>query len=78
VKYLLLLLDLSETGFSSYIFEKYSNIRFFSKILPVGTEIFQTNRRVDMAKLIVAFRKFGNAPKKGESESMVRNNDIGS
>jgi len=28
VKYLLLLLDLNETGFSRQIFEKYSNIRF--------------------------------------------------
>jgi hypothetical protein len=48
----------------------------FTKILPVGTEIFQMNRRVDMTKLTVAFRKFANAPKKGESESTDRNIDI--
>jgi hypothetical protein len=37
------------------------------KIRPVGAELFhadiQTDRRTDMAKLIVAFRNFANAPK---------------
>jgi hypothetical protein len=34
------------------------------KINPVGAELFQAERRTDMTKLIVAFRKFANAPKK--------------
>jgi len=33
------------------------------KILPVGAELFHTDIRSDMAKLLVAFRNFANAPK---------------
>jgi hypothetical protein len=44
---------------------KNTQISYFTKILSVGTEIFQTNRQVEMAKLIVGFRKFANTPKKG-------------
>jgi hypothetical protein len=36
----------------------------FMKILSVGTELFQTDRRTNMTKLLVAFRNFANAPKK--------------
>ena len=34
------------------------------KIRPVAAELFHTVRRTDMTKLVVAFRNFGNAPKK--------------
>jgi len=34
------------------------------KIRPVGAKLFNANRQTDMAKLIVAFRNFGKAPKK--------------
>jgi len=34
------------------------------KICPVGAELFHADQRTDMTKLIVAFRKFANAPKK--------------
>ena len=33
------------------------------KIRPVGAEFFHADRRTDMTKLLVAFRKFANAPK---------------
>jgi hypothetical protein len=56
---------LMKREFSRQIFEKYSNIKFHehpsseSQVVPSG----QTDRRTDMAKLIVAFRNFANAPK---------------
>jgi hypothetical protein len=34
------------------------------KIRPVGAELFHAGGQTDMAKLIVAFRNFANAPKK--------------
>jgi hypothetical protein len=34
------------------------------KIRPMGAELFHADQRTDMTKLIVAFRKFANAPKK--------------
>jgi hypothetical protein len=33
------------------------------KVHTVGAELFQVERRTDMAKLIVAFRSFVNVPK---------------
>jgi hypothetical protein len=36
----------------------------FMKSRPVGAELFHTDGRTDMAKLIVAFRNFVNAPEK--------------
>jgi hypothetical protein len=33
------------------------------KTRPVGAELFHADRRTVMAKLIVAFRNFANAPK---------------
>jgi len=42
--------------------EKSSNI-ILMKVSPVGTELFHTDGRTDMTKLIVAFRKVENAPK---------------
>jgi len=34
------------------------------KIRPVGVELFRADGRTDMARLIIAFRNFANAPKK--------------
>jgi hypothetical protein len=34
------------------------------KIRPVGAELFHADGRTDKTKLTVAFRNFGNAPKK--------------
>jgi len=51
--------------FSRQIFEKSSNIKFHenlssgSRVVPCG----RTDRRTDMAKLIVAFRNFAKAPR---------------
>jgi hypothetical protein len=33
------------------------------KFRPVGAELFDADGRIDMTKLIVAFRNFANAPK---------------
>jgi hypothetical protein len=48
---------------SRQIFEKYSNIKFIKKILPVGAQ-FHAGGRTDMTKSIVALRNFAYAPKK--------------
>jgi len=40
------------------------------KILSVGVEVFQANRRTDMTKLIVAFRNIANAPRNDNSLSI--------
>ena len=37
------------------------------KIHPVGAELFHTDGRTEMTKLIVAFRNFANVPKKRQS-----------
>jgi len=34
-----------------------------TKIRPVGAELFHTDKRTDMTKLLVAFRNSANAPK---------------
>jgi hypothetical protein len=34
------------------------------KIRPVGAELFHTDGRTDMTKLMVVFRNFANVPKK--------------
>jgi hypothetical protein len=47
-------------------FSKNTQISDFTKILPVGIEIFQKNREADMTKLIASFRKFSKSPKKKE------------
>jgi len=48
---------------SRQIFEK-TKISNFKKIRPVGAELFHADRRTVTTKLIVAFRKRLNAPKK--------------
>jgi hypothetical protein len=42
---------------------KNIQISNFMKIRRVGTEFFYVDRRTDMTKLLVAFRKFARAPK---------------
>jgi hypothetical protein len=44
-------------------FSKNFQISNLTKILSVGAEVFQTYRRTDITKLIVAFRHIANAPK---------------
>jgi hypothetical protein len=36
----------------------------FTKIRPVGAELFRADGQTDITELIVAFRNFANAPKK--------------
>jgi hypothetical protein len=51
--------------FSRQIFEETS-ISNLMKIRSVGAELFLADGRTDITKLIVAFRNFVNAPKKGK------------
>jgi hypothetical protein len=44
-------------------FSKNPQISNFTKIRPVGAELFHANGRTDMTKLTVANRNFANAPK---------------
>ena len=55
---------LMELEFSRHISEKKTQIPNFTKIRPVGAELFHAERWTDMKRLIVAFRNFANAPKK--------------
>jgi hypothetical protein len=52
--------------FSWQIFEKNAQISDFTKIRPVGAELFhaggRADGRTDMTKLTVAFRSFANVP----------------
>ena len=50
--------------FSRQIFEKRGQISSFIEIRLVGAELFHANEQTNMTKLTVAFRNFGNAPKK--------------
>jgi NADPH-dependent curcumin reductase CurA len=58
--------------YSSQILMKFEFFRHFGKnlksslikICPAGADLFHENEQTDMAKLIVAFRKFANALKK--------------
>jgi len=57
---------LTKLEISPKIFEKYSNPNFMN-IRPVGAELFYADgwkdEQTDMTKLLIAFRKFANAPK---------------
>jgi hypothetical protein len=44
-------------------FSKNTQISDFTKIRLVGAELFHVDGQRDMAKLMVAFRSFANAPK---------------
>jgi len=41
----------------------YNKVNIYHENRPVGAELFHADRRTDMMKLIVAFRKITNAPK---------------
>ena len=66
VKYLLLFFDFNENLNFLHRFSKNTYTSNFMKIISVGAELFhedtRTDGRTDMTKLIVAFRKFENAP----------------
>jgi hypothetical protein len=61
---------LMKLEFSSRVFKKYSNVKFYnnpsseSRVVPCG----QTDGWTDITKVIVAFRKFCNAPKYGKNK----------
>jgi len=50
-------------NFLDSFFSKNTQTSSFTKIHLVGAELFYTDRRTDMTKLIVAFRNFAKAPK---------------
>jgi hypothetical protein len=58
--------------FSSQVFEKYSNIKFYenpsivSQVVPCG----QIDRETDKTKLTVTFGNFANAPKKQQCDEI--------
>jgi hypothetical protein len=62
--------DFNKTGIFSTDLTKTSNIN----ICPVGADLFhadgQTDRQTDMTKLIVPFRNFAKAPRKGVDMEM--------
>jgi hypothetical protein len=43
---------------------KREQILSLMKIRPMAAELYQVEKQTDMTKLIVAFRNFGEAPKK--------------
>ena len=49
-------------------FSKNLQISSNMKILLVGAELFHTDGRTHMTRLMVAFRNFANAPKKKDSK----------
>jgi hypothetical protein len=63
VKYLLFLSDFNETWIFSTDFREKPQISNFMKIRPMGSELFHSDERTDMTKLIVASRNFANAYK---------------
>jgi hypothetical protein len=56
--------------FSRQIFEKYY-ISYLMKIFPVGTVLFRADRRIDLKKLIVAFRNSAKEPKQDITRGMT-------
>ena len=80
VKYQLFVSDFKETLIFSQSFEKkIAQISSFIKIRQVVAELFhadgqtdrQTEREMDMTKLIVAFRNFENAPTNAAGPSVL-------
>ena len=50
---------------------KNTQILNFMKIHPVGTDLLSDERGTDMTKIILAFRKFGNAPNNSHNSSAI-------
>ena len=69
VMYMLFLSYFNETWiFLIVFFSKNTEVSNFMKIRLVRAELFHSDGRTDMTKLIVAFRKFSNAPKNPKYE----------
>jgi hypothetical protein len=62
VKYLLFSTDFNEHCIFVGRFSKNTEISNFTKICPVGAELFHANGQTYMTKLTVAFRNFVNVP----------------
>jgi competence transcription factor ComK len=63
LKYPLFLSDFNQTWIFP-TFSKNTQISNFTKIRPVGAELFYADGQKHMMKLTVAFRNFANAPNK--------------
>ena len=63
VKCSLFLPDFNKNSIFSTDFSRSLQILNFTKICPVGTELFHADRQTDMMKLIVAFRDLAYASK---------------
>ena len=61
VQYPLFLSDFNEIWTVSTDFSKNTSVSIFMKIRPIWAELFHEDRRIDMTKLIVAFRIFADA-----------------
>ena len=72
VGYPVLFADFNETCIFSTDFRNKAQISSFTKIIPVGAELFHTDGRTDTTKLTVACRNFANAPE----ECASHKNDI--
>ena len=64
IEYPLFTSDFNKSLIFSTDFRKKTPVSSFIEIRPVGAELFHADRRTDIAKLIVAFRNYANAPKK--------------
>ena len=69
VKYRLLLSDFNETWIFSAYFRKIPTYQILKKIRSVGAELFHTDGRTDMTKIIVACRNFTNAPRQKKKKT---------
>ena len=57
---------LMKLGFLDRFFQN-SQISNFTKIRPLGAELFLADERTDMTKLIVSFRNFAKVPNKNQT-----------
>ena len=64
MKHTLFLSYTNENSTFSAYFKKNIQIRNFTKIRPVGAELFHEDGRAGMMKLIIFFHNFAKAPKK--------------
>jgi hypothetical protein len=64
VKHTSFLTYINENSTFSAYFQRNVQIRNFTKIRPVGAELFRADGRTGMMKLIIAFHNFANAPKR--------------